>query len=104
MGIWKNVEDRPGYLGFLVIERGPEEVVEQSHPPPHHLPPLPLTEAVCLAVEAEAGAVQDQREDERLPGVLPEHGQGGEVSQGLQDVKKLSNSSLPLQPPLLISS
>ena len=73
--------------------------MEQSHPPPHQLPPLPLTEHLGLAVDAEAGAVQDQREDERLPGVLTEHCQGGDVSQGLQNVKNLSNSSLSLQRP-----
>ena len=71
--------------------------MDQSQPPPHQLPPLPLIQAGGLAVEAEAGAVQDQGEDERLPGVLSEHSQGGKVGQGLQDVEQLSNSSLPLQ-------
>ena len=74
--------------------------MEQSQPPPGQLPPLPLTEAPGLAVEAEAGAVQGQREEERLPGGRAEQGQGAEVSQGLQEVEKLSYSSLTLQPPV----
>ena len=61
--------------------------MDQSQPPPHQLPPLPLLQVGGLAVEAEAGAVQDQGEDERLPGVLTAQSQAGEVGQGLQDVK-----------------
>ena len=71
--------------------------MEQSQPPPGQLPPLPLTQAAALAVEAEAGAVHGQREEERLPGARAEHSQGAEVGQRLQEVEQLSHFPLTLQ-------
>ena len=90
----------PDHLGFPVVQGRPEEVLEESQPPPRHLPPLPLSQSLGLAVEAEAGAVHHQGEEERLPGGRAEHSQGAEVSQRLQEVEKLSYFSLTLQPPV----